>query len=250
MIEIERRKFKDMDLKGGTIIEGFPGIGVVSSISATYLIDLLKLDQICALDSEEFPPTSMIYAYKPKFPARIYASEDPKIGVFISEFTPPPHIHRPIAKKLLEWANEKGCKRIVCTEGLPSPKKDEPVSEGEPREVKVYGIGSTDQAREELKKAKIEQLETGMIFGVSGVLLNEGRWSNFDVITLLAEAREDIPDALAAAKILEAFDKLLPEIKIDTTPLFEQAEKFEEHLKGLRRQVEPPMATPFKGMYG
>jgi uncharacterized protein len=192
----------------------------------------------------------MIYAHKPKFPARIYAKEDPKIGVFISEFTPPPLIHRPIARKLLEWAEEMGCKRIVCTEGLPIPKNDDPVNEDVPRDVKVYGIGSTDNARKELEKVGVELLETGMIYGVSAVLLNEGRWKNFDVITLLAEAREDIPDALAASKILQAFDKLLPEIKIDTKPLAEQAKKFEEHLKGLRQQAEPPMSKPFKGMYG
>lgn len=74
MSGIEIRKFKDIDLKGATIIEGFPSVGLVGTIVATYLIDYLKLDQICAVDSEGFPPTSMIYVTKPKFPARIYAS--------------------------------------------------------------------------------------------------------------------------------------------------------------------------------
>ncbi len=249
MIEIETRKFKDVDISGGTILEGFPGIGIVGPIAATYLIDYLDMDQICALDSSEFPPTSMVYANKPKFPARIYANSEHKIALFLSEFTPSPKLHRPIAKKLLEWAKEQRCKRLICMEGLPSDAGEKPEGEVK-REIDVFGVGSTDNTRDELKEAKIKKLETGMIFGVSGVLLNEGRWENFDVITLLAEAYVDAPDALAAAKLLESLDKLMPNIKIETKPLLQESKKFEEHLRGLRKQAEPPITEPNKVMYG
>ena len=138
-----------MDLKGATIIEGFSSVGLVSTIVATYLIDYLKLDQICAVDSEEFPPTSMIYATKPKFPARIYASSEKKIGVFLAEFTPAPSLHRPLAKKLLEWCKEQQCTRIISPESLSSEKlclqnKDNT------KINHVYGIGRTERARKEL----------------------------------------------------------------------------------------------------
>ncbi|UCG68729.1 MAG: proteasome assembly chaperone family protein [Thermoplasmata archaeon] len=249
MVEIEIRKFKEVNLAGGTILEGFPGIGIVGPIAGTYLIDYLKMDQICALDSEDFPPTSMVYANKPKFPARIYASSDHKIALFLSEFTPSLELHRPIAKKLLEWAKEQQCKRFICMEGLPSEVDIEPGGDGI-REIDVFGVGSTDNARDELKKADIKKLETGIIYGVSGILLNEGRWENFDVITLLAEAYIDVPDALAATRVLEALNKLMPNIKIDTKPLLEQSKKFEEHLKGLRKQAELPVKEPYKAMYG
>ncbi len=49
MVEIEIRKFKDIDLEDETVIEGFPGVGLVRSKVAAHLIDLLKLDYICAL---------------------------------------------------------------------------------------------------------------------------------------------------------------------------------------------------------
>lgn len=249
MTIIETRKFKDLDLEGGTIIEGFPGIGLVSTIGATYLIDSLKLDQVCALDSDDFPPTSMIYAAKPKFPARIYASSEHKIAVFLSEFTPSPALHRPIARKLLEWCREQRCRRIISTEGLPSTEVCKH-GKGEAREAKVFGIGSTDIARGELKEAGIEQLEVGIVYGVTGILLNEGRWQNFDVITLLAETCPHLPDAHATAKILGALDKLMPHLKIDIEPLQEQSKKFEDHLKTLRKQAEPGTPEPYKMMYG
>lgn len=249
MVAIEIKKIKDIDLEGGTIIEGFPGVGLVSTIGATYLIDSLKLDQVCALESDEFPPTSMIYAAKPKYPARIYASSEHKLAVFLAEFSPSPPLMRPIAKKLLSWAQDQRCKRIVSTEALPSTEVCKH-GETEPRQPNVFGIGSTDSARDELKKADIEELEVGIVYGVSGVLLNEGRWENYDIITLLAEACPHVPDALATTKILEALDKLMPNLKIEIKPLLEQSKKFEEHLKTLRKQAEPSMPEPYKMMYG
>src|SRR5438034_428200 len=99
------------------------------------------------------------------------------------------------------------------------------------------GLGSTDRARAELDKRGIQQLETGMITGVTGVLLNEGRWRNADVVALLAEARLDIPDARAAVALVHALDLLLPEIKIDLKPLQEQAKALEDHLTKLKQQA-------------
>jgi len=251
MLKIEVKKFKDMNLENGTIIEGSPGVGLVSSIAATHLVDFLKLDQICAFDSEAFPPTSMIYASKPKFPARIYANTKHKIGVFLSEFTPISRVHRPMALKLMEWCKEQKIRRIVSMEGLPSDIKCIPGEQTEKIETKVFGIGSTNNARKELKDANIEQLESGMIYGISGVLLNEGRWNNYDVITILAEACIDLPDSIAAAKILEALDKLIPEIKIETKPLYEESKKLETYLKTLRKQAEKPEqeTQPYTDMY-
>ncbi len=249
MIDIDIRKFKDINLENGTIIEGFPGVGLVSSIVATHLIDLLNLDQICALESEKFPPTSMIYAKKPKFPARIYASSEYKLGVFLAEFTPLKDMHRPIAKTLMQWCKEQKCRRIIAIEGLPlSPECLQDIDNTK-IQSRVKGIGSTDKMRKLLSEVNIEQLETGMIYGVAGILLNEGRWNNFDVITLLADACPDIPDAYAAAKLLEAINLLLPKIKIELEPLYEQAKKYEEQIKILRKQAEPFPPALNKDMY-
>jgi len=79
----------------------------------------------------------------------------------------------------------------------------------------------------------------GMIAGVAGTLLNEGRWAEFDVICLVARARPEIPDARAAARIIETLDKLIPDMQVDVKPLYEEAERIEERLKLLRKQASP-----------
>ncbi|HDN82016.1 MAG: proteasome assembly chaperone family protein [Methanomicrobia archaeon] len=229
---IDLYKFKDVDLKDGTVIVGHPSVGMISSIAISYLVDKLDLDQVAALDSDQFPPIALVFNNKPKCPARIYAREDLKIAAIVSEFVPSPLIVRPLARKILEWAEENGCKRIITLEGL--------VSSGD-GEIEIYHVNSLDKESEKMKKMRIsaKPLNVGMITGVSAVLLNEGRRENFDVICLLGEARPNIPDSEAAAKLVGVVDQIFPEIKIDVSPLLEDAKMLEERMKKLKQQAKP-----------
>jgi uncharacterized protein len=78
-----------------------------------------------------------------------------------------------------------------------------------------------------------------MIAGVTGVLLNEGRWRKMDVIALLAEARPDVPDAHAAVSLVRAVDTLLTDVEIDLKPLQQQAMALEGYLQRLKQQALP-----------
>ena len=243
MVDIAFRTFKEVDLAGGTVIEAIPSVGLVSTIAATYMITTLPTDQVCAIDSDDFPALSMVYAFKPKFPVRIYALPAAKLSIFIAEVPLPPKVHRALALELLRWATTHKCRQIVSLEGLPVPA-DEPQ-----KEIAVWGVGSTDSARKTLADAGVHQLETGVISGVSGVLLNEGRWQFYDVITLLAEAQVAIPDANAAARLLETVDVLLPEVQLNLGPLKEQAKALETHLRKLREEAKPATTDPSAMMF-
>jgi len=233
MSVVEVRTLKEVNLKGGIVVAAFPSVGLVSTISATYLIQMLPVDQVCALESEDFPSVSMIYAKKPKFPARVYASTEHKLAIFICEMPLPTRIHRPVAYALMDWVKKQGCREIISLEGLPME------GDGPTDGPAVWGVGSTDHARQELEKHKLDQLETGMIAGVTGVLLNEGRWRGTDVIALLAEARADLPDAHAAVSLVHALDELLEDVTVDLGPLQQQAKQLEEFLQRLKQQATP-----------
>ncbi len=100
----------------------------------------------------------------------------------------------------------------------------------------MYGVGNIERAREDLERLELEQLRTGIITGVSAVLLNEGMRINFNVICLLANVNSNpgIPDATAPAKVIEVIDKLLPTVKIDVEPLYEEAQKIDDLIKEKR----------------
>ena len=66
---------------------------------------------------------------------------------------------------------------------------------------------------------------------MSGVLLGEGRRRKLNMMCIMAEAIGGIPDARAAARVIEKLNKLLPAMELDTEPLLEEAERIEAQIK-------------------
>jgi len=233
--------FEDIDLNGATVIAGFPSIGLVSTIAANYLIDALNLKQIGALDSQDFPALSVVHTGEPLSPVRIYAGTQPsghKIVVFVSEFKPKPNLINSISETIMHWANEKECKLLISPEGMVVEGKS--IEGGE--QVEAYAIGSTENARSMLLEKKIAQFKNGIIAGVSGVLLNIGKQQRFNVISILAEAHPNYPDAKAAAAAINVM-ALLMGIEINVTPLYEESERIEKQLQKFHKQAKPMVSA-------
>src|SRR3990172_1408370 len=123
---IQIYELRRMDLRGATVIDGFPSVGLVSSIVANYLINALGLVQIGIMDSPFFPTVALVRDGKPMNPVRIYAGskanpdgvDSDQLVVFISEFQPPPNLIKGIASAVLDWAQDQKCTQLVCPEGL------------------------------------------------------------------------------------------------------------------------------------
>ena len=241
--EIEIVELKKMDLRDAVVIDGFPSVGLVSSIVANYLIALLKMEYIGVMDSNLFPTVSLIRNAEPLGPARVYARPNLKPGeqqivVFSTELQPSSSILRPIGSAILDFAQERKCKMIISAGGLIVEGEPEDDDEDDLREISVYGIGSTESANEILKMADAEPFMEGVISGTAGVLLNEGKRRGMDVITLLAEARPDVADARAAALILTAIDQMTMHLSFNVEPLCKEAERLEAQLKVLHKDAE------------
>jgi uncharacterized protein len=242
MDEIEIYELKKMDLRDAVVIDGFPSVGLVSSIVANYLIALLKLEYIAVMDSNLFPTVSLIRDSEPLGPARVYARPhlkdgDQQIVIFSTELQPSANLLRPIGTAIIEYAVKQRCKLVISAGGLIVERE-----EGEPEEnrgeIAVYGIGSTEAAQQLLMSADAEPFIEGVISGTAGVLLNEGKRRGVDVITLLAEARPDMADARAAALILAAIDQMILHLNLNVEPLCKEAERLEAQLKILHKDAQ------------
>jgi len=234
--DVEIRPFKRLDVSGGAFIEAFPSGGLVTTIVGRYIIDSLKLDQVAAIDSAWFPSVSVIYSQKPKFPARIYASAQHRIAVCLSELTMPVYLDRSIAKSVLSWASDQKCSVVVSLCGMPASEEQG----GKRRDgIVLLGVGSTDQARQMLNDSGISQLDFGVVPGIAGAMLNEGKMNAANVIALMIKTHADVPDARAAAVMVEAIDMLVPHIDLELSPLYAEAERIETQLRALRTQAKP-----------
>ena len=241
-------EIKRVDVEGAIVIDGFPSVGLVSSIVANYLVDTLQMEQIGIVESPAFPTVSLVRNGIPQHPVRIYAgrpkSDRPGAGVdkivaFVSEFHPAPGVIVPLATAILDWVQDQRCSLLVSPEGLvvESPSGPPRRHRGGLSDMKVFGIASTRKARDLYIDPNTIPFTEGVITGIAGVLLNEGRRRGFDVLTFLAEAQADYPDARAAAKVIETINRILLHSPLDPVPLYAEAERIEQQLLSIQKHA-------------
>lgn len=243
--DITIHMYEDVDLSDSLLIDGFPTVGLVSTIVSAFIIDSLKLRRVGAIISRNFPAAAIIHNGVPSPPLRIYAgpklcgpeNECNQVVVLNSEVRIPDEIQLPLAKKILGWAEDNHVKLIVSVEGTPLSDAPDPEEQ-----VGIFGAGSTEKARHIIKKYNLNPMDMGIITGVTGHILYLANMDKRDVVCMLAPAHAQFPDARAAARMIEVIDNMLSVIEIDTTPLLDQATKIEkeiqESLNMLKRSME------------
>jgi uncharacterized protein len=222
-----------LKLKRPVLVEGFPGLGLVGTISASYLVEKLKMEQIGYITSDNFPPLAAVHNYKPAYPARIYASKKHNLIVLISEFIIPLQAIYELAEKIHIYAKEMGVSQIVSLGGITMKQDDD---------NKVYAITSMDKLTAELERHhKVKLIKEGATTGVTGVLLAEGAIENFPVVSFLAQAHEETMDPHASAMVLEVLKSYLS-LEFDTNELDKEAESLDIKMKELLARTKSATA--------
>ena len=248
--------YRELDLSDSITLVGFPSVGMVGSITGSFLVKSLDLELQGALLSDRFPPIAVVRDREPRPPVRIYAGQrvcEPdglcsQIGVITSEMPLPGSVVHDTARAILEWCRHNKCRNIVTVEGIN-------VSEA-PEDDSVYSVASSERILDLVTPHGVEPIDNGMVGGLSGVLLYEGAITGQEVLCLMGEvSAEKIPDARAAARIVQVLGHLLPELKLDPQPLLEEAQKIEEVLQEQIQQATPtaqsgPQPPPSPFMYG
>ena len=212
--------------KNCTIIEGFPGFGLVGTIASEFLIEHLKTEQIGKILFNDMPAMVAIHEGKVVEPLGIFYNE--KYNIII--------LHAIIGANKAEWdladaigkvADDLKIKEIISLEGVGSAEESE--------DTRVFYYTNNDKNVKLFEKAGIEPLKEGIIIGVTGAVLL--RVEKMPVSCLFAETHSNLPDSKAAAKIIEALDKYIG-MDIDYKPLLEQAQKFEDKLKTILQKSQ------------
>lgn len=209
--------------KNPVIIEGFPGFGLIGTITTEFLIDQLKAELIGYIKFDEIPTMIAIHEGKVVNPLGIFYDKKSNL-VIIHVVTSVAGIEWKLAKTIAGLAKQLGAKEIISLEGLASQQPSE--------ETKCfyYTSGKVNQAK--FQKTKIEPLKEGIIVGVTGALLLS---KGLTVSCVFAETSSGLPDSKAAAEIIKVLDTYLG-LKLDPQPLLEQADKFEKKLQNIIEQ--------------
>ena len=218
---IRIKELKSINLENGYLIDGFPSVGFSSAIATESMIHTSQFEQVGIIDSDIFPPISVVKKGEPNYPTRIFVNEDLKIGVFLSYLTLDQSLHRTTAKTMLKWAKKHKIGLIVSSVAIKSGDGNE----------EMIGIGSTDAARQKVKDAGLKVLEHGTVPGIPGMLLNEGSLSNQDVIVIIFHTDGNGPDFKSSAQLCLAMSQLIPGASCNIPSLQQEAEKAEAVIK-------------------
>ncbi|HKM13337.1 MAG TPA: PAC2 family protein [Candidatus Methanomethylophilaceae archaeon] len=229
MSEIKTIKYSKNELNDAIAIVGFPTVGLIGSIVCSYIIKELKMPVLMGMTSEDMNPYCILIEGEPYPPVRVHGfcraqDDDSECGdlmVITSEIAPNVKQCYTLTDELLDMFKEYGIKKVICIEGIPRFGED----------ARMYACGSTPDAREIIKSFDVESLNNGMIKGLPGVMLFEGRERGMDIIALLCPADDKLPDPRAAVRVVEELAKVVPELKnFDTAPLVKEAEELEKRI--------------------
>ncbi len=216
----------DKKPKGVRIIAGFPGFGLVGTITTEFLIEHLSAVQIGRIRMEELPPVVAVHQGKVIEPLGIFYDKKYNL-VILHALTSINNIEWQLEVQISNLINELKAKQIVTIEGIGNPESTNP---------NVYYL---NKGRDDIKKLNMQPLKEGIVIGVTGSLLLKNR---DNLLALFAETHSALPDSRAAAKIIEILDKYL-NLKIDYKPLLEKAAKFESKIKTIMENKEKVSAA-------
>lgn len=243
-------KLTELDAEEPTLIEGFPGIGLVAAIAVDQITDQLQLKHHGNIVSEDFPPVTAFHAGRVRTPVRVYAGATPPVMTLQSDIPLPPPAYDAMSQCVHnQLARAFG--RAIFLVGAPAQDEEE-IGE-------VTGIATDATLEQDLRDAGIELAGgTGIIGGITGALVNDCYQNDVPAAALIVKAHPMMPDPGAARAVIEDALEPLVNFDIDTTALKERAEEIQlrkqqvaQQLQQIMQQEEgsTPSGQPQYGMY-
>ncbi len=228
-------------LKSPNLIAAWPGVGNVSMLVATYLEKKLAFKRLGVIEASHFfDPIGVVVkdnvVEAPQFPQSwfYYWKNEGKgsdIILFIGEDQPASKGYE-LANCVLEVGRRFQAKRIyTCAAAITRIHHTE--------QPKVWGVATTQQLMDELKKYDLIQRGNLQIAGLNGLLLGVAKESGIEGICLLGEVpmyATRMQNPMAALAILGVLPRML-DIEIDTLELAQLASETKEKMKQLAAEA-------------
>jgi len=277
LAKVVQRKKK---LNSPILIAGFPGAGLVGSISTSYIINKLHMNQIACVESEFIVP-GVIYAEgKLRHPFRLYSNDEGNVCVLVCEAPIMAHGMYSVLDTVVKWALNNKVKEVlvldgIAIEGLPDSKRMPIILSSDGRAADaanlIHDDDNTNNSDVTNKEEKAEDDDgssniyptTAFIGGIAGGILSSCLSNGIASKALLIYAARGMPDPEGAAILIESLSNITnnESLKIDTQQLRKQGaslkmrmekiiQSFAEQQQGQGQQGQSPAPTREGVMYG
>jgi len=210
--------------KNPIIIEGFPGLGLISTIVTEFLIKHLNAKSIGYIKAEEIPPVAAVHESRVVQPLELFYDKKSNL-LIVHALSDVKGMEWEIAKTMIKLASMLKAKEIISIEGIMSSTETN----------NAYYLCNKDANSRRMAQAKILPLKEGIIMGVTAAMMLTDR--SVPKSGIFVETHTRLPDSRSAAKAVEVLDNYLG-LKVDYKPLIKMAEEFEAKLKTLLTQTK------------
>lgn len=241
-------------LNSPIIIAGFPGAGLVGSISTSYIINKLNMNQIACVESEFIVPGVIYTEGKLRHPFRLYSNKEGNICVLVCEAPIMVEGMYSVLDTFVKWALNNKVNEVmvldgIAVEGLPDSKRMPIILSSDGRKADAANLilddnNNSDVTNKEEGEKKDDNIHsiypsTAFIGGIAGGILSSCLSNGIASKALLISAARRIPDPEGAAIIIESLSKITnnESLKIDTQQLREQGASLKMRMEKIIQSV-------------
>jgi len=229
-VSVTFERLNGIETESPTLVEGFPGHGLVAAIAVDQITRQLSLEHYGNLVSGEFPPVLSYQDGRARDTVRVYAGSDPSVMTLQSDIPLPPSAFEPLSRCVHEELAAE-FDRAVFLVGRPA-RSEEAVGT-------VRAIATTDDLESELLDAGIELADgTGVVGGITGALANGCYHDDIPAAVLVVDANPYLPDPGAAQSVIEEALEPLVEFDVDTSELEQQANRIKRQMQQIAEQYQ------------
>ena len=263
------------------LIAGFPGPGLVGSISTSYIIDKLNMHQIACVESEYISPGVIYVDGKLRHPFRLYANKEGNVCVLVCEAPIIINGIHSVLNTVMDWAIKNTIQEVLVLDGIPvqgiprpdrqpiilgSSEMDENITDNiknnnnKNAEKDVSLPNTHHDVTSNLNRNTIgdsNKKYTTFIGGISGGLLSACLSYQIPCAAILVPSSSGIPDPEGASILIESYNSIIKDenLKINPDQLKEQGQllkkQLEKIIKSEQEQRDQGSITEQQGlMYG
>ncbi len=219
---------EEVKFQNPVVICGFVDSFPVGSLTATYMVDQLKLHQIGHLRSIYIPPIAVFVGQRLRNPFRIYTNPDGTLVIILSESPLNSNGYYEISSVLVNWIEELKPSELVIIEGT---QGEDPQGERD-----VYGIAGKNKLAEFQKKG-LKPAKSALIGGLGGAIMNQCIERDMNCSCVMSDVSAYIPDPGSALRVIEALNKLF-NLNVPTELLEESVTEIHNQIRELSAQMD------------
>jgi uncharacterized protein len=219
-----------IELNGPTLVEGFPGAGLVGKIVADHMVEAMELSHYANVHCEAFQKVAVYDQGTPELasPVRLYADDAGEVLVLQSDIPIEPDAAEEFAECFSPWVDQEA--NPVFIAGLPTKQRSSP--------PELFGVG-TGSGVETVDEAGLARPpERGVVSGPAGTLLNYAVANGLDAVGLVVETDPRFPDPMGAKVLLKQGIEPIIGQDVSVGLLDAQAEKIQEAKERLAKRMQ------------